>query len=85
MKINGSYEIMTLMNETIAVDVSNKFHGVIKLNKTSEEIWKGIEQGKSVEKIASQLTEKYDVSHEKALESVNMFCSKLTKEGILIK
>ena len=85
MKIKGSYEIMTLMNEIIAVDISNKFHGVIKLNKTSEFIWKDIEKGKSEEDIAKHLTEKYDVSCEKALEATKKFCSKLAKEGVLIE
>ena len=84
MKIKGSYEIMTLMNETIAVDISNKFHGVVKLNKTSEIIWKDLEQGKSVEEIAKHLTDVYDVSYEKAVESAQKFCAVLIKEGILI-
>ena len=84
MKINGTYEVMTLMGETVAVDVSNKFHGVIKLNKTSEFIWKDLEKGKSEEDIAKHLTEKYDVSYEKALEATKKFCNKLAKEGILV-
>lgn len=84
MKINGSYEIMTLMNETIAVDLSDKFHGVIKLNKTSEIVWKDLEKGKSPEEIARHLAEIYDVSFEKAFDSTNKLCEELTKEGILI-
>lgn len=84
MKINGSYEIMTLMNETIAVDVSNKFHGVVKLNKTSEMIWKDLEKGKSLEDIANHLTEVYEVSYDKAIDSVEKLCDELKKEGILI-
>lgn len=84
MKIKGSYEIMTLMNEIIAVDISNKFHGVIKLNKTSELIWKDLEKGKSAEEIAKHLTEKYKVSYEKALEATIAFCEKLAAEDILV-
>ena len=84
MKINGKYEIRTLMGETIAVDVSNKFHGVIKLNKTSEFIWKDLEKNMSIQDIAKHLTQKYDVAYDKALESVEKFCDKLSKEGILV-
>lgn len=84
MKINGTYEIMTLMGETIAVDVSNKFHGVIKLNITSEFIWKDLEKGKSLEEIAKHLTEKYDVSYDRALDEARKFCDKLIEEKVLI-
>ena len=84
MIINGTYEIMTLMGETIAVDVSNKFHGVIKLNKTSEFIWRDLENGKSLEEIGNHLTEKFEVSYEKALEATKNFCDKLAEEGVLI-
>lgn len=72
------------MNETIAVDVSNKFHGVIKLNKTSELIWRDIEQGKTIEEIAKHLTEKYDVSYDRALNETRKFCDKLSEEDVLI-
>lgn len=85
MKINGTYEIMTLMGEIIAVDVSNKFHGVVKLNKTSEFIWKDLEKEKGIEEIANHLTEKYDVSYEKAFQSTKEFCEQLVNEGILVE
>ena len=75
---------MTLMGETIAVDVSNKYHGVIKLNKTSEFIWKDLEKGKSLEEIAKHLTEKYDVSYDRALDEARKFCDKLIEEKVLI-
>jgi len=61
------------------------FSGIVQMNKTGHEIWRGIEAGWTVEEIARGLAEKYDgITYEKALEITAPLVKKLKEKGIVI-
>ena len=54
--------------EGILVDLNTKKY--YQLNETAMVVWKGLEQGKSTEQIAADITSNYEVALEKATHSV---------------
>ena len=56
---------------------------MIGLNETAAFLWELLEEERTVEELASLLYNEYDISEEKALETVNRFGALLEKEGVL--
>jgi hypothetical protein len=54
--------------EGILVDLNTKKY--FQLNETAMVVWKGLEQGKTVGEIASDITSKYEVALDNATRSV---------------
>ena len=54
--------------EGILVDLNTKKY--YQLNETAMLVWKGLEKGKSVEEIATQVTNEYEVTFDHATRSV---------------
>lgn len=54
--------------EGILVDLHTKKY--FQLNETAMIVWKGLEQGKSVGEIATDITDSYEVALDKATSSV---------------
>lgn len=54
--------------EGILVDLNTKKY--FQLNETAMLVWKGLEQGKSVGQIASDITDNYEVALDRATSSV---------------
>jgi 2-hydroxy-3-keto-5-methylthiopentenyl-1-phosphate phosphatase len=54
--------------EGILVDLNTKKY--YQLNETAMLVWKALEKRKSLGEIVNDVTETYDVSHERATESV---------------
>jgi len=60
-----------------------KFRGIIRLNETAADIYRGIEAGKSVREIAEALVEKYDgVDIEAAEKSACTVIGELKSTGL---
>ena len=81
MKIKEGMIVRHVMDTDVVIDVTGGFSGVMKLNATSLMIWNGVAAGKSVQEIALNLTEQYEVTEEKALEDVERFCGDMTVQG----
>ena len=54
--------------EGILVDLNTKKY--FQLNETAMVVWKGLEQGKTVNEIADDITSKYEVALDNAIRSV---------------
>jgi hypothetical protein len=54
--------------EGILVDLNTKKY--FQLNETAMVVWKGLEQGKPLGEIATEITTNYEVALEKATDSV---------------
>lgn len=87
MKIKEGYVLRTVMGETVVVPVgetSEKFHGMIKLNQTGADIWKGVAEGLTEDEIAKSLMEKYEgVDYETALRGTQKIVNQMRNEGII--
>ena len=81
MKIREGMIVRQVMDTDIAIDVTGRFSGMVKLNETSLEIWNGIAAGKGVREIALALTEQYEVTEKMALSDVERFCSDMVEQG----
>lgn len=87
MKLKNTYVLTEIGNDTVAVPVGESTETsrrVVRLNKTAAEIWRGIEQEKSLEEIAGMLVEKYDgVDHASAMKHIKNTVNKLIEAGIV--
>ena len=61
--------------EGVLVDLDTKKY--FQLNETAMFVWRRLEGGKGVEEIASELAEEYDVTPERAAESVRRLLENL--------
>lgn len=59
------------------------FKGMIKLNSVGAFMWKNLSEGITKEKLLKKITDKYDVSPEKAEKDIEMFLSKLKEAEFL--
>ena len=66
----GKHVVMTDFDggEGILVDLNTKKY--YQLNETALVVWKGLEQGKTTEQIAADITSNYEVALDKATHSV---------------
>ena len=89
MKLINEMSVTEVAGEYIAVPVgaaAEKFHGIVRLNASALDIWKGLEQGKSEDEIAQALADTYEgVDIAKAKENTHAMIEKLLKGGILLR
>ncbi len=86
MKIKDGFVVRKIANQFMAVPIgarAKELHGMIGLNETAAFLWGLLEEERTVEELASLLYNEYDISEEKALETVNKFRVLLEKEGVL--
>ena len=86
MKIKEGFVLRTVMGKTVAVAVgplSKSFRGMIKLNDTARDIWRGIEDGLDETGVADKLCQTYAVTEEKALDDVRKMISLLRDNGVI--
>jgi len=67
--------------EGVLVDLNSKKY--YQLNETASFIWRAVEKHLSPENIASEMTDHYDVSFERATISVNQTLQRLHSEKLL--
>lgn len=86
MRIKDGFVLRDVADQTVVIatgDASKSFHGMIKLNATGRDIWKGLEAGLSDEEIAQQLTAKYEVDDVQARQDVQAFVEQARQAGFL--
>lgn len=67
--------------EGILVDLNTKQY--YRLNETGSLIWRGLEEGNSVEDIVSQMQDRYDVSTDHARASVEKLLLSLESNKLI--
>ena len=67
--------------EGVLVDLNTKKY--YQLNETASLIWRGLEKRSSMDHIASELTERYDVSLESALASIQRALSRFASQNLV--
>lgn len=87
MKIREGFVIREIGGEILGVATgraAEDFHGMLVLNETAREIWKGLETGKSEADILEQIVERYDVEEETAKRDMKNMIEKMKEAGILV-
>ncbi len=85
MKIKEGFVLRRVLGDVIVVpsgEVSKDFHGMIKLNDSAADIWEWISAGKSEEEISKLLSQKYDISKEKAESDTRAMIEKMLSIGL---
>lgn len=86
MKIKKGFVLRRVLDEAIVVasgEASKTFHGMIKLNDSAADIWQWISEGKEASEIAQLLSEKYEISAEKAASDTAAMIKSMTDNGLL--
>ena len=86
MKIKEGFVVRKIANQYMAVPVGSRakeLHGMIGLNETAAFLWELLKEDRTEEELATLLYEEYEISEEKALETVKKFGELLGKEGVL--
>jgi len=87
LKIREGFVIRKIGGEILGVATgraAEDFHGMLVLNETAREIWKGLETGKSEADILEQIVERYDVEEETAKRDMKNMIEKMKEAGILV-
>ena len=86
MKIKEGFVVRKIANQYMAVPVgarAKELHGMIGLNETAAFLWELLKEDRTEEELAELLYNEYEITHEKALETVRSFCVSLQQEGVL--
>ena len=87
MRIKGQVILSEIDESYFAVPVgksAEQFHGMVKLNQTGADIWRGLEKGWNPEQIAGQLVNDYNgVDNMSALRAVQKVIDQLKEADLL--
>ena len=86
MKIKEGFVVRKIANQYMAVPVgarAKELHGMIGLNETAAFLWELLKEDRTEEELAKLLYNEYEITEEKALETVKNFSALLAKEGVL--
>jgi len=64
-------------------DLAGKFKGMIKLNETSADIWRWIDEGKSREEVIANYKETYSVDEATASHDYDQMVGNMRAAGVL--
>ncbi len=87
MKIKEGYILRDVGDSSVVVAVGKEaanFKGVITLNESAKVLWEALAKGATMRDLQKSLTDVYDVSDEKALESAQGFVAKLKEANVII-
>jgi uncharacterized protein YehS (DUF1456 family) len=88
MKLKYQFVVMDMDGEFAAVPVgdgSEEFRGMLRLNATSADILKQLQEDTTPDKVHQYLKEKYPESTDREIgESLVEFLNRLVAEGLLI-
>ncbi len=82
MKFRDDIVIAPANGESILVDASGKFKGMIKLNESAAFIASIFEKDTSIEDAIKLMINEYDVDIEKARNDINEFVFKMKEVGL---
>ena len=86
MKSKEGFVVRKIANQYMAVPVgarAKELHGMIGLNETAAFLWELLKEDRTEEELVTLLYDEYEISEEKALETVKKFGELLGKEGVL--
>ena len=86
MKIKENYVMREVAGQAIVIAVgeeSERFKGMINLNRTGKEVWRYLEKDMDLVEIVKKIVEKYDVDENTAMLDVENMINKLFQSGIL--
>ena len=86
VKIKEGFVMRQVAGQAIVIAIgkaSEKFHGMINLNESGSCVWKGIEEGLDVEKIADRIVQEFEVDYWTALKDTQEMMDKMKEQGIL--
>lgn len=87
MKLNENFILKNIAGTAVVVpvgDAVNDVKGMITLNGPAEIIWKGLENGKSIDGIVEEIKSEYDAQEDVIRNDVDAFLNKLRNYKILI-
>ena len=84
MKLNDNLVIKNVLDSDLLIDIKSNFDGVIKLNKTSKDIFELVNDGLNREEIIEKLFNKYDINKDELSKDINEFIDEMLKKGIFI-
>ncbi|MBE6911965.1 MAG: PqqD family protein [Ruminococcaceae bacterium] len=86
MKIKEGFVLRRVLDEAIVIatgEMSKNFHGMVKLNDSGADIWEWISEGNDEKAVAKKLSEKYELSEEKAIADTKAMISQMSDAGLL--
>ena len=86
MKLKGEFILREIAGDVILVPVGRTalaFNGIITLNQTGIEIWKGLQANKSREQLLDALLEQFDVPAEQAAKDLDAFLAHLLENDLI--
>ena len=86
MKIKEGFVLRRVLDEAIVIatgEMSKSFHGMVKLNDSGADIWEWISEGNDEATVAKKLSEKYELSEEKAAADTKAMISQMADAGLL--
>ena len=85
MKLKEGFVLRTVAGETVVLPTGGitNFDMMITLNGTGHFLWELLEKGAEKEELVAALLKEYDVTEEKAAESVEAFVSRLKELDFL--
>lgn len=86
MKIKDSYVLKRVADTNIVVPIGSgdiDFNTVITLNDSGAFLWDELKKGSSLEALTEAMTNRYEVTEEKAKADITAFLDKARKAGLL--
>lgn len=86
MRIKQGFVMRNIAGQAVAIatgEASKSFHGMVKLNGTGADIWRGVEEGLDEAAIAERFAAKYEVDPERAREDVDAFIARMREAGLV--
>lgn len=86
MKLNNNFTLTGLGDEYVAVplDGAKDFHGIVKLNESGAEVFRGLSEGLERGEIAKRLMEKYNgLDEATAQKAIDIVVDQLKASGLL--
>ena len=86
MKIKQGFVMREVLGKSVVVatgEAGRDFHGMIKLNRTAAEVWKGLEAGKSEAQLSEEFAQRYEVTAEQARADVSALIAQMRDNGFL--
>jgi len=85
MKIKKGFVLRPTLGYTVVVatgDLAAQFNGMIKLNETSADIWRWIDEGLSREEVINRYAGTYNVSIEIAARDYDSMVEKMNEASV---
>lgn len=86
MRIKQGFVMRDVAGQAVVIatgDASKDFHGMVKLNQTAADVWRGVEEGLDAQAIAQRLVADYDVDAERALADVEALVARMREQGFV--